>query len=73
MALLTKNRKLLEKLAKILLEKEVVEGHELDALLGIKPPKASKAPKSADPAKGGGPTPTAPAVIGGGLPQPNPA
>jgi cell division protease FtsH len=71
--LLTKNRKLLEKLAKILLEREVVEGHELDALLGIKPPKAKPSPPQADAAKGG-PTPSAPApVIGGPLPSPNPA
>jgi cell division protease FtsH len=42
LALLTKNRKVLEKLAKTLLEKEVVEGYELDALLGIKTPKAPK-------------------------------
>ena len=72
MALLTKNRKLLEKLAKILLEREVVEGHELDALLGIKPPKPPKDAPKADPA-GGGPAPTAPAVIGGPLASPNPA
>ena len=35
--LLTKNRKVLTKLAEILLEKEVVEGYELDKLLGLKP------------------------------------
>ncbi len=44
--LLTKNRKVLDKLAKILLEKEVVEGFELDALLlGLKTPKPPEGPQ----------------------------
>jgi cell division protease FtsH len=72
--LLTKNRKLLEKLTKALLEREVVEGHELDALLGI---KASKPPKAGPPktdTPSGGPTPSIPVpVLGGVLPAPNPA
>jgi cell division protease FtsH len=65
--LLKKHRKVLDKLAQILLEKEVVEGYELDALLGLKPkdegkPKAPKTPpsRSAAPAEdksGGGPAP----------------
>jgi cell division protease FtsH len=61
MTLLTKNRKLLEKLAKILLEKEMVEGYELDQLLGLKTPP----PKPKAPVKGsqGGPTPTASAPV----------
>jgi cell division protease FtsH len=78
MAILTKNRKYLEKLAKILLEREVVEGTELDSLLGIKPPKAPKAPKAGGNAASadaeGGPTPSAPApVVGGPIASPNPA
>jgi len=42
-ALLKKNRKVLDKLAAILLEREVVEGYELDALLGLKPKDDGKA------------------------------
>jgi cell division protease FtsH len=62
MSLLTKNRKLLEKLAKILLEKEMVEGYELDQLLGLKTPapKPKPAPKGD---QGKGPTPSASAPI----------
>ena len=65
LALLTKNRKILVKLAEILLEKEVVEGYELDALLGIKPPKPPKVPSSSgSPAKADqGPRPTAGAPV----------
>ncbi len=71
-ALLRKNRRLLEKLTRALLDREVVEGHELDALIGIKPPKAPRAPKADKPE--GGAAPSAPsAVIDGVLPAPNPA
>ncbi len=73
MALLTKNRKLLEKLAKILLEKEMVEGYELDQLLGLKTPpppksKANRPTRAARPhALGAGPVVIAP------MPTPSPA
>ena len=73
MALLTKNRKLLEKLAMGLIEREVVEGSELDALLGIKPPKPPKASPPKEGSAQSGPTPSAPAPILGVLPSPNPA
>jgi ATP-dependent Zn protease len=42
--LLTANKKKLDLLAKTLLEKEVIEGDELDALLGIKSTRKPKAP-----------------------------
>ena len=62
--LLTKNRKLLEKLAKILLEKEMVEGYELDQLLGLKTPAPKPKPTAkGDEGKGPKPTASAPVVI----------
>ncbi len=42
-ALLTKNRKSLVKLAETLLEKEIIEGSDLDSLLGLKRLKPAKA------------------------------
>ncbi|MES2201616.1 MAG: ATP-dependent zinc metalloprotease FtsH [candidate division FCPU426 bacterium] len=42
LTLLHRHRKTLDKLAKILLEKEVVEGYELDELLGLKPKESPK-------------------------------
>jgi cell division protease FtsH len=54
-ALLNKNRKVLNKLAEILLEKEVVEGYELDKLLGLKTPP--EAPSKATPGLVIAPTP----------------
>jgi cell division protease FtsH len=72
-ALLAKNRKVLEKLAKILLEKEVVEGYELDQLLGLKtpPPKPKPGAKDGED-KGSKPSASAPIVIAP-LPTPRPA
>ena len=61
MVLLTKNRKLLEKLAKILLDKEMVEGYELDQLLGLKTPVVK--PKATPKGDQKGPTPTASAPV----------
>jgi cell division protease FtsH len=71
-AILTKHRKTLDKLSKVLLEKEVVEGWELDAMLGIKPAKKPKAePPAAPSAKSDdGPRPSASAPI---TPAPSPA
>ncbi len=71
-AILTKHRKVLDKLAKILLEREVVEGWELDELLGIKPAKKPKAPvvPSAPVASDGGSRPSASAPV---TPAPSPA
>jgi cell division protease FtsH len=62
LALLKKNRKVLDKLSAILLEREVVEGWELDELLGIKPAKKS-APSAPPKAGGNGPRPTASAPV----------
>ena len=68
--LLTKNRKVLDKLAKILLDKEVVEGFELDALLGLKTPKAPKAgPTASAKPDASGTRPVTPVI----LPTPQPA
>jgi cell division protease FtsH len=67
LSLLRKNRKVLDKLAHILLEKEVVEGWELDEMLGLKTPKKPKAGPVAT--KGGGPRPT----VSAPLPAPSPA
>jgi cell division protease FtsH len=78
-ALLTKHKKKLETLAKALLEREVIEGEDLDSLLGLKPskPKPAPAPLKKDDGNGG-PTPTAGATIAlkpprGGMPAPSPA
>jgi cell division protease FtsH len=68
-AILTKNRKTLEKLTKILLEKEVVEGWELDEMLGLKPAKPTKM-ATRPPQSGGGPRPSAAAPV---TPTPSPA
>jgi cell division protease FtsH len=68
--LLTANKKKLDLLAKTLLEKEVIEGDELDALLGIKSTRKPKAPIV--PVVGGdgsGPTASAPLIN----PAPSPA
>ncbi len=51
--ILGKNRKVLDKLAKILLEKEVVEGYELDELLGLKPKDGPPKAKSGKSSTGG--------------------
>jgi cell division protease FtsH len=70
LAILTKNRKVLEKLAGVLLEKEVVEGAELDAMLGIKaPPAVKQAPQIA---RGNDGTPRPPTVVAP-LTDPTPA
>ncbi|HXC63267.1 MAG TPA: ATP-dependent zinc metalloprotease FtsH, partial [bacterium] len=68
--LLTANKKKLDLLAKTLLEKEVIEGDELDALLGIKSTRKPKTPIV--PVVGGdgsGPTASAPLIN----PAPSPA
>jgi cell division protease FtsH len=57
-AILSKNKKMLVKLAETLLEKETVEGSQLDALLGIKRPakkgKTSGSPSSPAGGEAGG-------------------
>ena len=70
-AILAKHRKVLDKLAAILLEKEVVEGAELDALLGIKPAPAPK-PQAPVVARGNDGTPRPPTVVAP-LTEPTPA
>ena len=71
LAILGKNRKVLEKLAAVLLEKEVVEGTELDAMLGIKPAKPL-APKAPAIARGNDGSPRPPTVVAP-LTDPTPA
>jgi cell division protease FtsH len=70
-AILAKHRKVLDKLAAILLEKEVVEGAELDALLGIKPAPAPK-PQAPVVVRGNDGTPRPPTVVAP-LTEPTPA
>jgi len=69
--LLTANKKKLDLLAKTLLEKEVIEGDELDALLGIKSPRKPKTPPIVPVVGGDGPTkPTATAPLINPAPSP---
>jgi cell division protease FtsH len=75
--ILSQNKKLLEKLATTLLEREIIEGGELDKLLGL-PPKEGKTQKKASSGKDskGGPAsaPVAsPGNASGPLPAPSPA
>ena len=52
-SMLQKNKKMLTKLAETLLEKETVEGGNLDELLGIKRPKGKSSSRKAVSAEGG--------------------
>ncbi len=74
-ALLTKHKKKLDILAKTLLEREIIEGDELDELLGLPKakPKPAKATPSASGKGGDGPAPTASAPLGLPLIGPRPA
>jgi cell division protease FtsH len=79
MSLLKKNRKVLDKLSAILLEREVVEGWELDALLGIKPKDDNKSSKAKPGKPDGGAAASASkpkpegGASGGAIPSPVPA